>query len=55
MPGCEGVKNSEYPSNSQDVYELLDLADRAMYRAKEAGKNQVIAWRDLLRPQIVAE
>jgi len=46
---------AEYPSDSQDVYELLDLADRAMYRAKEAGKNQVIAWRDLLRPQIVAE
>jgi diguanylate cyclase (GGDEF)-like protein len=39
---------AEYPSDSRDVYELLELADRALYRAKNLGKNRVIAWNDVL-------
>jgi diguanylate cyclase (GGDEF)-like protein len=39
---------AEYPSDSRDVYELLELADRTLYRAKNLGKNRVIAWSDAL-------
>jgi len=44
-----------YPNDSRDIYELLDLADRALYRAKEEGKNRVIAWSDNSSEQRTAE
>ena len=44
-----------YPNDSRDIYELLDLADRALYRAKEEGKNRVIAWSDNPGEQRAAE
>jgi diguanylate cyclase (GGDEF)-like protein len=33
----------EYPSDSRDIYELLDLADRALLCAKEEGHDRVFA------------
>lgn len=37
---------AEYPSDSKDIYELIDLADRALYQAKERGRNNTSAWND---------
>ena len=40
---------SVYPDDSKDVFELLDLADRALYQAKDAGRNQSIIWSDTFK------
>lgn len=32
---------SAYPTNGVEIEEVIEYADKAMYRAKEAGKNQV--------------
>lgn len=41
---------AEFPSDSKDLYELIDLADRALYQAKGAGRNNTVVWNDGLPP-----
>jgi two-component system, cell cycle response regulator len=35
-----------YPENPIEINALLDQADQALYKAKEAGRNQVMVWND---------
>jgi diguanylate cyclase (GGDEF)-like protein len=35
---------TEFPSDSKNIYELLNLADRALYAAKQKGCNCTVAW-----------
>jgi diguanylate cyclase (GGDEF)-like protein/PAS domain S-box-containing protein len=37
-----------YPADSRAIAELLDQADRALYQAKEMGRNQVVFWEEAL-------
>lgn len=33
-----------FPADSTEVYDLLNLADEALYQAKERGRNSVLCW-----------
>ena len=35
---------TEFPGDSKNIYELLNLADRALYAAKQDGCNCTVAW-----------
>lgn len=45
-----GVSN--YPGDSEDPIELVEMADSALYRAKSLGRNQVCAYRDMTEEEI---
>jgi diguanylate cyclase (GGDEF)-like protein len=35
---------TEFPGDSKNIYELLNLADRALYEAKQDGSNCTVGW-----------
>jgi diguanylate cyclase (GGDEF)-like protein len=35
---------TEFPGDSQNIYELLNFAERALYTAKQEGRNRSAAW-----------
>jgi diguanylate cyclase (GGDEF)-like protein len=46
---------SEFPLNGNTVEELISTADKAMYRAKAAGRNRVVIWQNDLDNQSLSE
>jgi len=36
-----------YPKDARRVEELIEKADKALYRAKETGKNSIVAYREI--------
>ena len=35
---------AQYPIHSEDVWEVIELADKALYKAKRKGKNNVVMY-----------
>lgn len=35
---------TQFPADSENIYELLTLADRCLYFAKQQGRNRTVAW-----------
>jgi diguanylate cyclase (GGDEF)-like protein len=38
-----------FPTDSTEIYDLLNLADEALYQAKEQGRNSVLCWSKSLK------
>lgn len=38
-----------FPADSTEIYDLLNLADEALYQAKERGRNSVLCWSKALK------
>ena len=41
---------SHFPSDSSDIYDLMNLADTALYAAKKQGRNTCVGWSSDLQP-----
>lgn len=53
-PVTVSIGLATYPSDTQDEYELLRMADLAMYQAKSRGKNQSCYWRPDLFKEVAS-
>ena len=38
------IGTSTFPTDSTDIYDLLNLADKALYQVKRNGRNHAVAW-----------
>ena len=41
---------SHFPGDSTDVYDLMNLADHALYEAKKQGRNKCVSWNRSMAP-----
>ncbi len=41
---------AHFPTDSSDIYDLMNLADTALYEAKRQGRNKCITWNPTLLP-----
>jgi diguanylate cyclase (GGDEF)-like protein len=48
------IGTSTFPSDSTDIYDLLNLADDALYKAKRNGRNHARAWSRKATPKTEA-
>ena len=42
---------SHFPADSSDIYDLMNLADTALYEAKKQGRNKCVGWAPNLLPE----
>ena len=46
---------SAFPEHGETLASLLSVADRALYRAKQAGRDRVVSADGVFRPPAIAE
>ncbi|HEX3028895.1 MAG TPA: GGDEF domain-containing protein [Clostridia bacterium] len=42
---------AQYPKHSRNIREVVELADKALYKAKESGKNKVVSYDEMERTE----